>query len=548
VGTSSVYQAPDGYYAAAGDLIGTDLKAALHERIRGHRVLTYGNGGTVPALRVLDAMPDDLTQVRLLYWGTGRSAANYGGNNGQWNHEHCWPRSYGIGESGPGNADLFNLRPCDVAVNSERANFYFAEIDGGTPAVQAPLCRKTSSQWMPRPEEKGDLARAMFYMAVRYEGGEATADLELSDTPKSSANRFGHLSDLLRWHREDPVDEEERRRNHLIYTDYQFNRNPFVDDPDYAEMVFRAVPVVRVTAVQAVATEGLDEAVVRISRRGPVAQSLSVPLVYDGTADPGQWEETPAAVTIPAGAAAVDLVLAARTQPGEQGLRTLRVAAADNGSYSPVDGPAELALRDAPGKFVPQLVIWPVAGPATDGMTLAEIALAGGEASVPGTFAFAAGQIVPPVGLSSQQVLFTPTDTTAYESLTLVVAVQVNPQPNAGFVDWLQGGESSPEALLSYAIGGATSPTATDGVAPTSEVTLSNLSIIAIVRTNDANLAVVGQAASDLSTGFWSTNGVTKTSAPDQSNVPSGTERQVFSIERGTNNRLFLRIESILQP
>lgn len=547
MGTASVYQAPDGYYAAAGDLIGTDLKAALHERIRGHRVLSYGSGGTVPALRVLDAMPDDPTQVRLLYWGTGRSAANYGGNNGQWNHEHCWPRSYGIGSRGPGNADLFNLRPCDVAANSERANFYFAEIDGGTPAVRAPLCRKTSSQWMPRPEEKGDLARAMFYMAVRYEGGEATADLELSDTPNASANRFGHLSDLLRWHREDPVDEEERRRNHLIYTDFQFNRNPFVDDPDYAEMVFRGVPVVRVTAVQAVATEGLDEAVVRISRRGPVAQSLTVPLVYDGTADPGQWEETPAAVTIPAGAAAVDLVLAARTQPGEQGLRILRVAAADTGSYAPVDGPAELALRDAPDKVVPQLVIWPVAGPAIDGMTLAEIALTGGEASVAGTFAFATGQIVPPVGLSAQQVLFTPTDTAAYESLTLVVEVQVDPPPAAGFADWLQGGEASPDALYSYAIGGASGPAATDGQATRGQLGSDQLTLEVIVRTDDPALEVLAESCSDLAAGGWSAAEVVVAGAGDgvpQDGVPGGFERRLFSVPSSGGARfLRLRVE-----
>ncbi len=60
----------------------------------------------------------------LLGHGT-RSAANYGGSNGHWNHEHCWPRSYGIGSSGPGNADLFNLRPCDVQGQCRKGELSF---------------------------------------------------------------------------------------------------------------------------------------------------------------------------------------------------------------------------------------------------------------------------------------------------------------------------------------------------------------------------------------------------------------------------------------
>jgi trimeric autotransporter adhesin len=79
-------------------------------------------------------------------------------------------------------------------------------------------------------------------------------------------------------------------------------------------------------------------------------------------------------------------------------------------------------------------------------------------------------------------------------------------------------------------------------------LTSSNLSITAIVRTNDPDLTVFGQATTDLSLGPWSTNGVTKTNAVDQSGVPSGTARQIFSTERGTNSRLFLRLNTALLP
>ena len=547
VGRSTAYDPPSDYYQGAQGLVGAGLKAALHEAIKGHRVLSYGSSGTAAALRVLDAMPGNPSQVRLLYWGTGRSGSKYGGSVGDWNHEHCWPQAYGV-DGGAGKADVHNLRPTDVQANGERANLYYAEIADGEPAERSPLCVKTASAWMPRPEEKGDLARAMFYMAVRYEGGESTPDLELSDTPNAGANRFGRLSDLLRWHREDPVDDEERRRNHLVYTDYQYNRNPFVDDPDYVEMVFRGVPVVRVTAVQVAATEGLEEAVVRISRRGPVTQPLTVPLVYDGTADPGEWEETPAAVTIPAGAAAVDVFFAGRPQPGEQGQRTLLVAAGESSSYAPVDGPAELALLDAPGKGIPQIITWPVAGPATDGMTLSEITLTGGQASVPGTFAFDSGQIVPPLGSSWQQAVFTPTDTAAYETLTLVVEVLVDPQPADGFVEWLQGEEASPEMLNVYAIGGASGPASGDGQPPRPGLSNGSLVMEAVVRADDPALTVVAESSGNLAAAVWSAQGITVEGVAQgipQDGVPAGCERRVFKVSAAGEAR-FLRLRAVL--
>ena len=464
VGRSLLYEPPIDYYAAADGLVGEGLKGALHQRIRGHRVLSYGSRGTVPALRVLDAMPGDPTRVRLLYWGTGRSILDYGGNVGDWNHEHTWPQAYGV-DTGPGNADLHHLRPCDVQANGERASLYFAEIVGGSTPLLAPLCRETAAAWMPLPEEKGDLARAMFYMAVRYEGGESTPDLELSDTPNAGANRFGKLSDLLRWHREDPVNDEERRRNHLVYTDYQYNRNPFIDDPDYAEMVFAGVPVVRVTAVQPEATEGSEPAVVRISRRGPVQGALIVGLSYGGNAGAEAWQVAPAAVSIPAGVAAVDLTLTPRTQPGEQGERTLLVAAATNPAYAPVSA-AEITLLDAP------------------------------------------------VG---------------------------------GYEVWSGGQTVSPAGILAYAVGGASSPDALDGLPVSHSVTSSSLSMTAIVRTNDPNLTVVGKVVGDLSGGPWNTNNVTMTPG-DQAGVGEGLQRQIWSAPRGGESQKFIRLEVVLQP
>jgi len=149
-----------------------------------------------------------------------------------------------------------------------------------------------------------------------------------------------------------------------------------------------------------------------------------------------------------------------------------------------------------------------------------------------------------PVGNPAGQVTLT---SAGASSQNIAVAGTVA-SATSGFTTWAQGAPTNSTTVGLYAIGGATSPTATDGVPSQTALTSSNLSIIAIVRTNDPNLTVFGQSTRNLSLGPWSTNGVTKTNAPDQSNVPSGTARQVFSIERGTNASLFLRIESILQP
>ena len=92
---------------------------------------------------------------------------------------------------------------------------------------------------------KGDIARVMFYMDLRYASPTSVAtnetDLVLTDNLGSvvSGNPFmGRLSSLLRWHQSDPVDSAEHRRNDLIYARYQHNRNPFVDHPEWVGFIY----------------------------------------------------------------------------------------------------------------------------------------------------------------------------------------------------------------------------------------------------------------------------------------------------------------------
>ena len=105
----------------------------------------------------------------------------------------------------------------------------------------------------------------------------------------------------------------------------------------------------------------------------------------------------------------------------------------------------------------------------------------------------------------------------------------------------------TPALQLQYAIGGASSPTATNGVAPVTTVSSNTLSITAIVRTNDPNLSVTGQAVTDLSAGTWSTNNVTMTPG-DQTGVGEGLQRQIWSTPRDSDSKKFLRLRTLLNP
>lgn len=230
---------PAGYYATADGKTGAALKAALHDIIDDHTVVAYS---WAPLLDI-DEAASDVEQVELVYSDGTRAKRRNGGGGGEWNREHLWPKSYGIADDGGAdNSDLFNIRPCDVQVNSERGSLAFDDTEpGGGPAlsIDAPGCSRDGDSWEPRDDEKGDIARACFYMDVRYDGSDPdTADLELGDAPDRTRARFGTLRTLLRWHRLDPPDDRERARNAAIFSRWQGNRNPFIDRPEFAEMIY----------------------------------------------------------------------------------------------------------------------------------------------------------------------------------------------------------------------------------------------------------------------------------------------------------------------
>lgn len=239
-------QIPENYYQGTQELEGDELKTALYNIIKGHVEFPYTstNTDTWDILKETDKDLSNPDNVILFYTGWSVNGAQEYNNEKGWNREHIWAKSHGDFGTLPGpGTDVHALRPSDISVNSARWNHDFAE--GGEIYIDADgetACRYTSNSWEPADEIKGDVARMLFYMATRYEGENGEPDLELVDYVGSSANYepfHGKLSDLLKWHVEDPVDDWERNRNNIIYSNYQNNRNPFIDHPEFAEKIFR---------------------------------------------------------------------------------------------------------------------------------------------------------------------------------------------------------------------------------------------------------------------------------------------------------------------
>ncbi|MBC3991149.1 endonuclease [Streptomyces sp. AC563] len=240
---STQVQAPytaydDTYYEDAIGKTGESLRTALHQIISTDtQKLSYSQ--VWDALKATDEDPANPANVVLLYTGRSQSKDSNGGGADQWNREHVWAKSHGdFGTAtGPGT-DIHHLRPTDVSVNSTRGNKDFDL--GGSEVEEAPGNLTDEDSFEPRDEVKGDVARMIFYMAVRYEGEDGFADLEVNDKVGNGSNPFlGRLSVLRKWSAEDAPSDFEKRRNQVIFDKYQHNRNPFIDHPEWVDEIWK---------------------------------------------------------------------------------------------------------------------------------------------------------------------------------------------------------------------------------------------------------------------------------------------------------------------
>ena len=230
------------YSSITKDLSGVALKSALNRLVRHQTRLLYRCVWEA----VAEANQDPVNSENVLLVYTRRSipkSARASGNNQNqkdyWNREHGWPSSHGVKDTAA-FADVHHIFAADGAVNSSRGDKDFD--DAGNPHHECDDCRADGDSWEPPDEIKGDIARVLFYMAVRYEGNDLSGaeDLELADTVTDSRTPLiGVRSTLLEWHCADPVSDAERRRNNVVYS-WQGNRSPFVDRPEWVGMVWNS--------------------------------------------------------------------------------------------------------------------------------------------------------------------------------------------------------------------------------------------------------------------------------------------------------------------
>lgn len=236
---------PNNYYDSLDGLSDVALRQALQDIIANPSVVraqTYAD--IIDILKEADQNPANSNQVWLVYTEQGRPKLDFqtGSNNtGTWNREHTYPRSRGGFDSidlddiadGPdifwetkadslrhGNSDAHALRAVDGPENSSRGNQNYGPSEYDGPSGNS-------------GSFKGDLARSVLYMTIRYNGIEVVNGYPTA-TP---TGQLGDLETLLEWHRNDPPDDFEMNRNNIIYT-WQFNRNPFIDQPDLVEYIW----------------------------------------------------------------------------------------------------------------------------------------------------------------------------------------------------------------------------------------------------------------------------------------------------------------------
>jgi len=229
---------PIGYYNGTENLTGEQLKSALHEIIKDHVDFSYSHARDI--INYSDADPNNPNNVILFYSQVSRDADNYGSGGDYINREHVWAKSHGDFEDIYSmNGDALNLRPADASVNEDRSNLDFDNVQpNGTQHPEATECWYSSNAWEPGPLTKGQVARILFYMATRYENEGDEIDLELVDQLNNYPSaEFGKLSTLLEWNNQYPPSDFERRRNERIF-EIQQNRNPFVDNPDFANLIW----------------------------------------------------------------------------------------------------------------------------------------------------------------------------------------------------------------------------------------------------------------------------------------------------------------------
>ncbi|ASE61115.1 T9SS C-terminal target domain-containing protein [Chryseobacterium indologenes] len=273
-------QAPAGYYNGTAGLTGYALKSKLHDIIS-EKSISWHYSTHLPNLYnqtdldvYYDHTPADNTSFLLDIYSeipNGPDAYEYtssqlGGGSAEgtgYNREHMMPQST-FYSNYPMYSDLFYVIPTDAKINQMRSNYPYG-IASTVPAnilatftntskigkSAIPNLAYTGYVYEPIDEFKGDVARSILYFALRYEGKLGTFKYTANANPTLDTNPFdgteeramdpAYLAMLIQWHQQDPVSLREINRNNAVYA-LQKNRNPFIDNPGWVDVIWNQTP------------------------------------------------------------------------------------------------------------------------------------------------------------------------------------------------------------------------------------------------------------------------------------------------------------------
>ncbi|WP_353779487.1 endonuclease [Winogradskyella sp. 3972H.M.0a.05] len=267
-------QIPANYYDAITTQTGFDLKTALRDIVtNGHTARSYdqlfdgagisGSQGYVDThsdINVSSGNNYENDGTVLDFYSenpTGADPYNFthnvdnGGNQTQegdcYNREHLIPQSV-YNSQFPMQSDIHCVIPTDCRVNNFRGSLPFGEVASanwtsmnGSLRGSSDIVGYSGTMFEPIDEFKGDIARALLYFAVRYQDDVDTYTYDMFNGTEFQVFETWALDMLLDWHYNvDPVDQRERDRNNAAY-DFQGNANPFVDHPEYANLIWNPV-------------------------------------------------------------------------------------------------------------------------------------------------------------------------------------------------------------------------------------------------------------------------------------------------------------------
>jgi len=248
--TNSLFAQQAYYNDVDLSLTGINLKNELATKITNTHTHNLSYNNAREALKIVDLDPGQGTNVLLIYgFASGlcpanssnnndhrlRNKADFGGSQScEWNREHTYPKGLGtpvFGNTTTPGSDVHHLRAADVHRNGDRGSRKFTNGSGNSGIV--------GSYWYPGDEWKGDIARMMMYMYLRYGSQCLPKNVCVGSINNTDSNM---INLLLQWNAEDPVSPYEDYRNNYLgnasNTYGQGNRNPFIDNPYLATRIW----------------------------------------------------------------------------------------------------------------------------------------------------------------------------------------------------------------------------------------------------------------------------------------------------------------------